>query len=113
MLLMAQVAPDVAGAASAEVARQECKAQDRDEVLVCGRRGRSPYRLPPPPDQFDPAGEMDSVMAERLAPTWEGETGTQSCGPVGPGGLTGCKVREWRKDRAQTAWGKNVPTKRW
>ena len=40
-----------------------------------------------------------------------GETGTGSCGPVGPGGWTGCLVREWDRQNAQTQYGKNRPKK--
>jgi hypothetical protein len=40
-----------------------------------------------------------------------GETGTQSCGPVGPGGWTGCMVREWDRQNIQTQYGKNRPRK--
>jgi hypothetical protein len=112
-LLLVQASSDVSSAAVREVARQECKGEDRDEIVVCGRRGRSPYRLPPPPSQFDPFGETKSVMHERLAPTWEGESGTGSCGPVGPGGWTGCLVKGWREGREQTAWGKNIPTRKY
>ena len=66
LVLLLQAVPDVARAASEEVARQECKSVDRDEVLVCGRRGRSPYRLPER-EAFDPEGDMPSVMRERTA----------------------------------------------
>lgn len=107
-LLLLQAAPDIAGLASRDVARQECKLADKDEVLVCGRRGRSPYRLPER-KAFDPAGDTDSVMRERTRWIEEGDTGTQSCGPVGPGGWTGCMVKEWKAERDQTQWGKNVP----
>lgn len=110
-LLLFQAA-DVAGAASAEVARQECKSVDKDEVLVCGRRGRSPYRLPER-EAFDPDGDMPSVMRERTAWIEEGDVGTQSCGPVGPGGWTGCMVKQWKRQRDQTQWGKNRPARRW
>jgi hypothetical protein len=111
-LVLLQAMPDVGRAASEEVARQECKSIDKDEVLVCGQRGRSPFRLPERKN-FDPDGDMPSVMRERTAWIEEGDTGTQSCGPVGPGGWTGCMVKEWKRQRDQTQWGKNVPGKRW
>jgi hypothetical protein len=113
ILILLQHAPDVAGEASRAVARQECEATDKDEIVVCGNRGRSPYRHPEPPPRFDPFGDMPSVMRERTSWIEEGDTGTQSCGPVGPGGWTGCMVKGWKVMRDQTQWGKNVPSKRW
>ncbi len=112
-LLLLQAGPDVAGAASREVARQECKAIDREEIVVCGQRGRSPYRLPEAAPRFDPSGQDPSVMRERMSWIEEGDSGIQSCGPVGPGGWTGCLVKGWKERREQTAWGKNVPKKRY
>ena len=111
-LLLLQAEPDIGTAMSAEVARQECKSLDPDEVLVCGNRRRSPYRLPER-KQFDPSGDTPSVMRERMAWAEEGDAGTGSCSAVGPGGWTGCMVKGWKRERDQTQWGKNVPTKRW
>ena len=111
-VLLLHAAPDLGRAVSGEVARQECRSNDRDEVLVCGRRGRSPYRLPER-RTFDPAGDTPSVMRERVAWAEEGDTGTGSCSAVGPGGWTGCTVKAWKRERDQTQWGKNVPTRRW
>ena len=112
-LLLVQAVPEIGAAMNAEVARQECRSLDPEEVLVCARRGRSPYRLPEPKQVFDPSGDMPSVMRERVAWAEEGDTGTGSCGPVGPGGWTGCMVKGWKRERDQTQWGKNVPTKGW
>ncbi len=108
-----QQGPDIAREASREVARQECAATNKDEVVVCGQRGRSPYRLPEPPPHFDPFGDAPSVMAERQSWASEGDTGTQSCSAVGPGGWTGCMVKGWKQQRDQTQWGKNIPSKRY
>jgi hypothetical protein len=113
ILILLQQAPDVAREASRAVARQECAATDKDEIVICGNRGRSPYRLPEPPPHFDPFGDMPSVMAEREAWADAGDSGIQSCSPVGPGGWTGCMVKEWKRQRDQTQWGKNIPSKRW
>ena len=110
ILLLAE--PDIAAATGAEMARQDCRSADPDEVMVCARRERSPYRLPER-KQFDPAGDMQSVMRERQAWAEEGDAGIGSCSAVGPGGWTGCMVRDWKRQRDQTQWGKNVPTRRW
>ena len=104
--------PDISGEASKEVARQNCVLVDKDEILVCGsRRPGEKYRMPGRDGPFDPSGSMPSVMRERQAWVEEGDTGTQSCGAVGPGGWTGCMVRDWKRQREQTAWGKNVTKK--
>ncbi|MBA3666757.1 MAG: hypothetical protein H0W65_03415 [Sphingomonas sp.] len=73
-----------------------------DEVVVCGRRNPvERYRLPGRDGPFDPAGNAESVMRERARWAEGGEAGTQSCGPVGPGGWTGCLVRQWAREREQ------------
>ena len=41
------------------------------------------------------------------------EAGIQSCGPVGPGGWTGCMVRERSRQLEQSQWGKSRPTRKW
>lgn len=113
LLLILAAEPDLSAAATREVARQNCDPVDGEEILVCGRRRQSErYRMPDRDGPFDPAGEMPSVMRERISWAEEGDTGVQSCGAVGPASWTGCKVREWKREREQSQWGKNVP-KRW
>ena len=81
---------------------------------MCGRRQLDErYRLPDRDRPFDPSGETESVMRERSRWAEGGEVGIQSCGPVGPGGWTGCIVRKQDREREQYQWGKNVPTKKW
>lgn len=109
-LLLLQAEPDIGQAVRSEVARRECKSLNPDDVMVCAPRGRSPYRLPER-KQFDPGGETMSVMRERQAWAEEGDTGTGSCSAVGPGGWTGCMVKDWKRQRDQTQWGKNIPTR--
>ena len=115
LILALMADPDLAAQASREVARGECKAVDKNEIIVCGSRKRDErYRLPDTSkDPFDPAGEMKSVMNERIGWAAEGDTGTQSCGPVGPSGWTGCMVKAWKVERDQTQWKTNIPTRRW
>ena len=115
LLVAMMLAPDLPTEASRAVAVGECKSLDKDEVVVCGSRKRDErYRLP---DRnalpFDPAGEMKSVMNERVGWAAEGDSGTQSCSAVGPGGWTGCMVKGWKEQRDQTQWKDNIPTKRW
>lgn len=93
----------------------QCKTRgkaDPDEVVVCGRRqGDERYRLPGRNAPFDPAGNVMSVAREHIAWGEGGETGIGSCGPVGPGGWTGCIARQQERQRAQYQWGKNIPKK--
>ena len=115
VLLAAFATPDPAAEASREVARGECRSGINDEIIVCGKRDRSPFRLPDTSSNqpFDPYGDTKSVMNERVGWAAEGDVGTQSCGPVGPGGWTGCMVKGWKESRDQTQWRKNIPKRRW
>jgi len=105
------IAPlDVKGA----VAEQMCRSPETGsgEVVVCGRRNRDEaYRMPGRNGPFDPSGPMESVAREHMRWGEGGEAGIGSCGPVGPGGWTGCLVRQWERQRAQTQYGKNIPRK--
>jgi hypothetical protein len=105
--------PDIGAELAREVARQECRAADSDDILVCGRRRPDRYRLPDREKPFDPAGNMESVARERRRWAEGGEAGSQSCGPVGPGGWTGCLIQQWEREKQQNQWGKNVPKSRW
>ena len=112
ILLALAGSPDISAEASRDVMRQNCVPVDREEVLVCGRRRpNEKYRMPDRDGPFDPFGGQPSVMRERQSWVEEGDTGTQSCGAVGPGGWTGCMVRDWKREREQTQWGKNIPKK--
>ena len=113
-LLLAQAAP-TAEVVTQAVREQECRGRTAtDDIVVCGRRQIDErYRLPNRDRAFDPDGETDSVMRERGRWIEGGEAGIQSCGPVGPGGWTGCQVREWSRQLEQSQWGKNRPSKKW
>ena len=115
LLFALMLAPDPPAEASREVARGECEAVDKDEIIVCGSRKRDErYRLPDRTNApFDPKGDMKSVMNERVGWAAEGDAGTQSCSAVGPGGWTGCMVKGWKQERDQNQWKDNIPTKRW
>jgi hypothetical protein len=97
------------------VAEQLCAvpgASGGDDVVVCGNRQREErYRMPDRNGPFDPDGDVMSVAREHMSWGEGGETGPGSCGPVGPGGWTGCLVRQWKRDNAQTQYGKNRPKK--
>ncbi len=97
------------------VSDQQCKTRtkaDTDDVIVCGRRPvNERYRMPDRNAPFDPAGGVMSVAREHESWGEGGATGIGSCGPVGPGGHTGCIAREQKRQRSQYQWGKNVPKK--
>ena len=112
LILLQAAQPDLGASISKEVARQECRQVDADEILVCGRRKADErYRMPDRDAPFDPEGDRPSVMRERMSWAEGGEAGIGSCGPVGPGGWTGCMTQSWDRERQQSAWGKNRPRK--
>ena len=115
LFIAMMLAPDLSAEASREVAIGECKTVDPKEIIVCGSRKRDErFRLPDQSNApFDPSGDLKSVMNERVGMAAEGDSGTQSCSAVGPGGWTGCMVKSWKVERDQTQWKKNIPTKRW
>lgn len=87
-----------------------CRSGDGEEIVVCARREekRSPYRIPEPPDRFDPGGTVESVSRERNGLLDHGDVGIGSCSTVGPGGSTGCMLRQWKKDDQQ--WADHRPS---
>ncbi|MDQ3079559.1 MAG: hypothetical protein M3R03_06125 [Pseudomonadota bacterium] len=97
------------------ISEQQCQARrtaDPDDIVVCGRRGvNERYRMPGRDAPFDPSRDIMSVAREHDSWGEGGETGIGSCGPVGPGGHTGCIARSQARQRAQYQWGKNVPKK--
>jgi hypothetical protein len=87
------------------VAISECRKKSRnDDIVVCGKRERNRYAVTDPQAPYDPDGDTPSVMRERQSWVQEGDVGTLSCSPVGPGGWTGCMVKQWVRDREQHAW---------
>ena len=78
-----------------------CKQPADGAIIVCGKRAPSdgPFRLPPAVRDpgFDVNGAVDSVARERHKLMEEGAAGTGSCSTVGPGGWTGCLVRDWER----------------
>jgi hypothetical protein len=106
--------PALATEVSRAVAAQLCApgAKSGADVVVCGSRKREErYRLSTRDAPFDPDGNVMSVAREHLSWGDAGASGIGSCGPVGPGGWTGCLVREWDRQNAQSQYGKNRPRK--
>jgi hypothetical protein len=104
ILLAFAAAQDLSAGVRQEVARQECRhsEQPSEDIVVCGnRRNADRYRVTDPKAPFDVGGNQESVARERAKWVEDGDIGIQSCSPVGPGGWTGCMLKEWRKDRQQ------------
>ena len=97
----AQAEPDFQGPPAPPKIIPDCRRSGSGEIVVCGRKERSPYRLPEPPPGFDPDGGVDSVSRERNALFDVGETGIGSCSNVGPGGSFGCTFKRWKHEEQQ------------
>ncbi len=89
-----------------EAARSDCAdaTSDSNAIIVCGVRRSNRYRIVPPDMTFDPEGSVESVSRQRSRWVGEGSVGTGSCGPVGPGGWTGCMQQGWQRARQQRGW---------
>jgi hypothetical protein len=79
-----------------------CPRSTDDQVVVCARRPESErYRIP---EKLRPGGTRQQTEAwankARVLET-VGDTGTNSCSPVGPGGYTGCLTQVIRQARTQ------------
>src|SRR3954470_17758201 len=84
-----------------------CPRSTDDEVVVCARKPESErYRIP---EKYRPSGtrQQKEAWANRArAIETVGNTGTNSCSPVGPGGFTGCLtqvIKQARTERDQQA----------
>lgn len=84
-----------------------CPRSTDDQVVVCARRPEAErYRLPPRYRPSGPPQVSQSWAAKSKVLETVGDTGTNSCSPVGPGGYTGCLtkvIRQAREQRKQQA----------
>ncbi|MFL6735006.1 MAG: hypothetical protein ACJ8EY_09965 [Sphingomicrobium sp.] len=80
-----------------------CPRAADDEVVVCTRRpAEERYRIP---EAYRPSGtrqQTQSWAAKSRALTTIGATGTESCSAVGPGGHTGCLVKQIDQAKQET-----------
>ena len=103
LVALSSVAVDYTAQIKSQVARQECHPSDlsKDEVVVCARRKDRRYRVS---EEFAPTElerQRPNSVRERARWIEGGESGTNSCSPVGPGGWTGCMQNRWKKARQQ------------
>lgn len=99
--------PDLAAAATLQVARDECRGPVVDaEVRVCARsKVRNRYQVTDPNAPWDPRAQTSSVALERYRLIQEGQTGIGACSAVGPGGANGCmRERQLRNRKLIKRW---------
>lgn len=90
-----------------------CPRSTDDQVVVCARRPEAErYRIP---EKYRPSGtrqETESWATRSDVIQTVGDTGTNSCSPVGPGGFTGCEmqvINQARRQRQQQAEDNKPP----
>ena len=104
-------APAVAQSNVAEIivyGDDPCPRSTEDQVVVCARRPEAErYRIPPKYRPSGPPQVSESWANKSKVLETVGDTGINSCSPVGPGGFTGClakvikQAREQRKQQAE------------
>jgi len=103
--LAALPAPAAAQGAVAEVivyGTDPCPRSSDDAIYVCNRLPESErYRIPPRLRDTAPPQARESWAQRAKALETVGDTGTNSCSPVGPGGHTGCMMQVIREAREQ------------
>ena len=79
-----------------------CPRQADDEVVVCVRRpAEERYRIPEP---YRPAGDRQQSQSwanQQQDLRTVGATGTGTCSEVGPGGHTGCLLKQIQRNEAE------------
>jgi hypothetical protein len=90
-----------------------CPRSTDDQVVVCARRPEAErYRIPPNMRQSGTPQQMQSWAVRSKNLETAGNTGINSCSPVGPAGYTGCLeklIKEARGQRKQQADEENPP----
>lgn len=88
-----------------------CPRQADDEVVVCVRRpAEERYRIP---EAYRPTGDRQQGQAwvrQSQDLRTVGATGTGSCSEVGPGGYTGCLLKQIQRNDKEYEEGKEGQT---
>ena len=88
-----------------------CPRSTDDQVVVCARKPESErYRIPEKLRSTGTLQQRESWATKAKVLETAGDTGINSCSPVGPGGFTGCLTRvikEARDQRRQQAEDSN------
>jgi hypothetical protein len=101
--------PAAAEAQSANVAEivvygtDPCPRSTDDQVVVCARRPEAErYRIPEKLRQSGTRQQTEAWANKARALETVGNTGTNSCSPVGPGGFTGCLTQVIKQARQES-----------
>ena len=79
-----------------------CPRSTDDQVVVCARRPEAErYRIPERYRSGGPPQARESWANKAKVLETVGDTGTNSCSPVGPGGYTGCLTQVIRQAQEQ------------
>lgn len=79
-----------------------CPRSTDDQVVVCARRPEAErYRIPPKMRTSGTPQEMESWARKAESLQTVGQTGINSCSPVGPAGYTGCLTRVIQEAKGQ------------
>lgn len=84
-----------------------CPKSEGDEIVVCARQSEGErYRIPEPLRREEPGSTKNEAWASRVRSIeYVGQSGTQSCSPVGAGGFTGCFAQIVRQAKAERGIG--------
>jgi hypothetical protein len=90
-----------------------CPRSTDDEVVVCARKPESErYRIPERLRTGGPRQSREAWANRARSIETVGNTGINSCSPVGPGGHTGCLVQvinQARRERGETVAAETAP----
>jgi hypothetical protein len=90
-----------------------CPRSTDDQVVVCARRPEAErYRIPEKLRQSGTRQQTEAWAQKSRVLETVGDTGTNSCSTVGPGGFTGCLtqvIKEARTQRRQQAEDNQPP----
>ena len=99
---------------------EACPPQKGDEIVVCARKPEAErYRIPAPFRGGDPNSTINTAWSER-ARSFEtvGQTGINSCSPIGINGASGCMAKlihdayAERKQPSDVHFGKAIEAER-
>jgi hypothetical protein len=79
-----------------------CPRSTDDQVVVCARRPEAErFRIPEKLRQSGTRQQTEAWATRSKVLETVGDTGTNSCSPVGPGGFTGCEIQVIKQARSQ------------
>src|SRR3954467_12876118 len=80
-----------------------CPRSTDDQVVVCARRPEAErYRIPEKLRQSGTRQQTEAWANKARVLETVGDTGTNSCSPVGPGGFTGCLTQVIKQARQES-----------